>query len=168
MEVTYYAPFVKLKYIHVSVDTLSGFICASLQKGEATKHVSHVLSCLEVTPHPKILKTYNGSGYASSSFKQFCAQMGIKHITGIPYSPQGQGIVERTHQTLKNMLFKLQSGGGIVDPQSGNFKTLLSHSLVLNILTYDTVVKFAADCLWHPSTANNYAQDMWRDPLSNK
>lgn len=38
--------------------------------------------------------------------------MGIRHITGIPYNPQGQGIVERTHQTLKNMLFKLQSGGG--------------------------------------------------------
>ena len=105
--------FRKLKYIHVSVDTFSGFICASLQTGEATKHViSHVLSCLAAVPQPKILKTDNGPGYASASFKQFCAQMGIKHITGIPYNPQGQGIVERTHQTLKNMLFKLQSGGG--------------------------------------------------------
>ena len=45
MDVTHYAPFGKLKYIHVSVDTFSGFICASLQMGEVTKHVvSHVLS----------------------------------------------------------------------------------------------------------------------------
>ena len=58
MDVTHYAPFGKLKYIHVSVDTYSGFICASFQMGEATKHViSHVLSCLAVTPQPKILKT---------------------------------------------------------------------------------------------------------------
>ena len=75
MDVT---PFRKLKYIHVAVDTFSGFICASLQTGEATKHViSHVLSCLAAVPQPK-----------------------IKHITGILYIPQGQGIVEKTHQTL--------------------------------------------------------------------
>ena len=170
MDVTHYTPFKKLKYIHVSVDTFSRFICASLQTGEATKHViSHVLSCLAAVPQPKILKTDNGPGYASASFKQFCAQMGIKHITGIPYNPQGQGIVERTHQTLKNMLFKLQSGGGILYSQSGNFKTLLNHALfVLNFLTYDTVGKSTEDCLWHLSTANNYARAMWRDPLSNK
>jgi transposase InsO family protein len=113
MDVTHYAPFGKLKYIHVFVDTFSDFICASLQTGEeATKHViSHVLSCLVVTPQPKILKTDNGPGYISSSFKQFCAQKGIKHITSTPYNPQSQGIVERTHPTLKNMLFKLQSWG---------------------------------------------------------
>ena len=67
------------------------------------------------------------------------------------------------------MLFKLQSGGGILYPQSGNFKTLLNHALfVLNFLTYDTVGKSTADCLWHLSTANDYARAMWRDPLSNK
>ena len=67
------------------------------------------------------------------------------------------------------MLFKLQSGGGILYSQSGNFKTLLNHALfVLNFLTYDTVGKSVADRLWYPSTANNYAQAMWRDPLSNK
>ena len=107
------------------------------------------------SPQPESLKTCNGLGYASSCFKQVCAQMGIKHITGIPYNPQGQGIVERTHQTLKNMLFKLQSGGGILYPQSGNFKTLLNHALfVLNFLTYDTVGNSAADrlCILQMST----------------
>jgi transposase InsO family protein len=116
-------------------------------------------------PQPKILKTDNGPGYASASFKQFYAQMGIKHITGIPYNPQGQGIVKRTHQTLKNMLFKLQSGGKILYLQSGNSKMVLNHALfVLNFLTYDNAGKSAADRLWHPSTANNYAQAMWETP----
>lgn len=37
MDVTHYPPFGKLRYIHVSIDTFSGFLCASLQTGEATK-----------------------------------------------------------------------------------------------------------------------------------
>lgn len=39
---------------------------------------------------------------------------------------------------------------------------------MLNFLTYDNEGKSAADRLWHPSTANNYAQAMWRDPTINK
>lgn len=168
MDVTHYPAFGKLKYVHVSVDTYSGFICASLQTGEATKHViNHVLSCLAMTPQPKILKTDNGPGYTSSSFKQFCTQLGIKHVTGIPYNPQGQGIVERAHQTLKNMLFKIQSGGEVLYPKTGNAKTLLNHALfVLNFLTFDNAKRSAADRLWHPTTADNYKLAMWRDPLS--
>ncbi|NXC37908.1 IGEB protein, partial [Penelope pileata] len=30
----------------------------------------------------------------------------VKHITGIPHSPTGQGIIERAHQTLKGYLAK--------------------------------------------------------------
>lgn len=66
------------------------------------------------------------------------------------------------------MLFKLQSGGEAIYPKTGNAKTLLNHALfVLNFLTYDVTERSAADRLWHPATADNYAQVMWRDPLSN-
>ena len=34
-----------------------------------------------------------------------------QHTTGIPYNPQGQGIVECAHQTIKNTLHKLKRGG---------------------------------------------------------
>ncbi|NXW73083.1 POK19 protein, partial [Hirundo rustica] len=30
----------------------------------------------------------------------------VKHITGIPHSPTGQAIIERTHQILKSYLLK--------------------------------------------------------------
>jgi hypothetical protein len=46
MDVTHYTPFGKLKYIHVSVDTFSDFICASLQTGEDTKHSYQTCSLL--------------------------------------------------------------------------------------------------------------------------
>jgi hypothetical protein len=44
MDVTHYPPFGKLKYIHVSVDTFSGFICASLQMGRPLNMLSVMFS----------------------------------------------------------------------------------------------------------------------------
>ncbi|KAG3262765.1 hypothetical protein H1C71_017740, partial [Ictidomys tridecemlineatus] len=61
---------------------------------------------------PKQLKIDNAPGYTSTSFKQFCSSFGITHITGIPYNPQGQGIVERAHQTIKMYLLKQKDGIG--------------------------------------------------------
>ena len=37
----------------------------------------------------------------SRCFKHFLQSFSIKHITGIPYNPQTQDIVKRTHHTLK-------------------------------------------------------------------
>ncbi|NXL37728.1 POK7 protein, partial [Glaucidium brasilianum] len=48
----------------------------------------------------------------------------IKHITGIPHSPQGQGIVERAHQMIKGMLEKQK--GEESDPQMRLNKTLFT------------------------------------------
>lgn len=117
IDVTHLPSFAKLKFVHDTIDTFSGFICVSAHTGEATKDViAHMLYTFSVMGQPKMLKTDNGPGYVSHKFKQFCSQFQIKHITGIPYNPQGQGIVERAHQTLKNMIHKLQSNGGIFSP----------------------------------------------------
>lgn len=127
------------------------------------------MACLTVLPQPKIVKTDNGPGYTSSNFKDFCFQLGIKHVTGIPYNPQGQGIVERAHQTLKNMIHKLQSNGGILFPLPGNHKNLINHALfVLNYLVMDKDWKTAADCLWHPHNSYDYAPVLWKDPLTSQ
>ncbi|KAF1496240.1 Endogenous retrovirus group K member 18 Pol protein, partial [Megadyptes antipodes antipodes] len=48
---------------------------------------------------PHQIKTDNGPGYISVKTQAFLAQWGIRHVTGIPYSPQSQGIVERAHVT---------------------------------------------------------------------
>lgn len=63
MAITHHNSFGKLKYIHVSIDTFSGFICAFLQTGEASRQViGHVLHCLSLIPQPKVIKTDNGPG----------------------------------------------------------------------------------------------------------
>ena len=52
--------------------------------------------------------------------------MQVKHLTGLPYNPQGQGIVERAHGTLKQYLLK-QKGG--IEGVASTPKTMLSLAL---------------------------------------
>ncbi|RMC05587.1 hypothetical protein DUI87_17672 [Hirundo rustica rustica] len=93
------------KYVHVSVDTLSGAVYASAHTGEkssdAMKHLIQAFSFLGI---PKSIKTDNGPTYTSKEFRSFLQQWGAEHKTGIPYSPRGQAIMERTHQNLKRVL----------------------------------------------------------------
>ena len=70
--------------------------------GEASLDViTHTLQCIAALGKPQIIKTDNGPSYTGTKFQQFCSQFDIKHVTGVPYNPQRQGIVERGHQTLK-------------------------------------------------------------------
>ena len=78
MDVTHVPSFGKLRSVHVTVDTFSGFIYASAHMGEATKDViNHLLYVFSVMGQPKMIKTDNGPGYTSQKFKQFCSQLQI-------------------------------------------------------------------------------------------
>lgn len=142
MDVTHIKEFRNTPYVHVTIDTFSGFLHATLQTGEASKHcIAHVLKCLAIMGQPKIIKTDNGPGYTGKMFQTFCARLQICHKTGIPYNPQGQGIVERSHQTLKHQLLKIKKGE--LYPSSP--QNQLNHALfVLNFLTLDIQGKSAA------------------------
>nr|WOC29362.1 pol protein [Desmodus rotundus endogenous retrovirus] len=167
MDITHFATFGKQKFIHVTVDTFSGFIAATPQTGEASKNViSHMIHCFSALGKPHTIKTDNGPGYTGKNFQAFCQQLQIKHITGIPYNPQGQGIVERAHQTLKNAINRLtHSPLGFSKQQPRN---LLNHALFqLNFLTLDIQGHSAADRHWHPQTTSQQATVMWRDPLTH-
>jgi transposase InsO family protein len=110
MDVTHIPSFGKLQYVHVSINISSGILHASPLTGEKAVHViSHCLEAWAAWDKPLVLKTDNGPAY-TSKFSQFCKQMQVKHITGFPYNPQGQGIIERAHCTLKQYLQK-QKGG---------------------------------------------------------
>jgi transposase InsO family protein len=49
----------------------------------------------------QLIKTDNRPSYSSKNFTSSCKEFGIKHKTGIPYNPMGQGIVERSHHTFQ-------------------------------------------------------------------
>ena len=72
MDVTHFLKFGKLKYIHVSIDTASGIIFASLQTGKKARHViAHCSEAWGAWGQPKELKTDNGPAYTSASFVPF-------------------------------------------------------------------------------------------------
>ncbi|TRZ13513.1 hypothetical protein HGM15179_013613 [Zosterops borbonicus] len=105
MDVTPVSQFRRLKYIHVSVDTFSGAIYASVHTGEKSGDViKHLLQAFSFMGIPKTIKTDNGLGYASREFCSFLQQWGVEHKTGIPHPSMGQAILERTHQNIKRVL----------------------------------------------------------------
>jgi hypothetical protein len=108
-DVTHYAEFGKLKYIHVCIDTCSGFLFASLHTGEASRNViNHCFAILATI---------------------------LLHKTGIPYNPMGQGIVEHAHRTLKNCLLKTKQGQ--LYPPNSPKANLAFVLFVLNFLQTD-------------------------------
>ena len=86
-------------------------LTTSARSGKTTKDViQHLFQCFSQIRLPKQIKINNAPTYTSASFKRFCQQFSIVHSTRIPYNPQGQAIVKRTHQTLKNQITKLRQG----------------------------------------------------------
>ncbi|NXD80459.1 POK18 protein, partial [Halcyon senegalensis] len=59
----------------------------------------HWLTCVAMMGMPRTIKMDNGPAYVSHKVGDFCSHWGITHITGVPSSPMGQAIVERTHWT---------------------------------------------------------------------
>ncbi|NWV46622.1 POK6 protein, partial [Daphoenositta chrysoptera] len=63
---------------------------------DAKKHLMSAFATLGI---PKEIKTDNGLAYTSKVFAGFLQEWGVSHTTGIPHSPTGQAVVERTHQS---------------------------------------------------------------------
>ncbi|KAH7639889.1 hypothetical protein HUG17_3922 [Dermatophagoides farinae] len=53
---------------------------------------------------PKILISDRGSQFESREFIDYCARMGIEHHRTTPYHHQSNGMVERVHRTIWNLL----------------------------------------------------------------
>ncbi|RMC19272.1 hypothetical protein DUI87_03879 [Hirundo rustica rustica] len=114
-------------YVHVSAYICSGAVYASAHSGEkssdAMKHLIQAFSFLGI---PKSIKTDNGPTYTSKEFRSFLQQWGAEHKTGIPYSPTGQAIVERTHQNLKRVLSQQHQSLKLETPQIQLSKALFT------------------------------------------
>lgn len=166
MDVTHVSTFGKLQYLHVSIDTCSGILHATPLTGEKTAHViQHCLEAWSAWGKPKCLKTDNGPAYTSQKFRQFCAQMQVTHLTGLPYNPQGQGIIERAHRTLKSYLIK-QKGGIMMElPPAPRVATAMA-LFTLNFLNLDEAGHTAAER--HCSGPDRPRELVkWKDVLTN-
>ena len=165
MDVTHVPEFGKLKYLHVSVDTFSGIIHATPLAGEKVTHVkTHCLEAWAAWGKPLRLKTDNGPAYTSHGFRAFCAQLQVTHITGLPYNPQGQGIVERANRNIKEILQKQK--GGIAESASPRERISLV-LFTLNFLNLNESGTAAAEKhAAGPMEQKDYV--MWKDVLDNQ
>lgn len=48
----------------------------------------------------KALRSDNGTKYINKNFQKYLVQHGIKHETTVPYSPQQNGLAERTNRSI--------------------------------------------------------------------
>ena len=94
MDVTHCPELSPSSFLHISIDTNSSFIWATPPQGETTHVITHLLTCFTIMGTPSSIKGDNGPTYISRPFKQCLQSFYIKYITGIPYNPQSQGIVE--------------------------------------------------------------------------
>uniref|UniRef100_A0A8C4M0W2 Uncharacterized protein n=1 Tax=Equus asinus asinus TaxID=83772 RepID=A0A8C4M0W2_EQUAS len=166
MDVNHVPQFGKLSFVHVCVDTFSHVIMATARTGEAFKDViQHLFICFAYMGQPLELKTDNAPAYTSKAFRDFCKTFQIKHCTGIPFNPQGQAIVERAHQTLKQQLVKLQGG----ELKYSSPQHLLSHALfVINFLNLDFHGESPMMRHWNDNKQKILPQVKWKDLLTGQ
>ena len=164
MDATFTLAFGKLSFVHVTVDTFSRVIVASARSVEAARdEIQYLFQRFSQIGLPEQRKTDNAPAYTSAAFRRFCQQFSIVHSTGIPHNPQGQAIVERVHQTLKNQIAKLRQG---------EFKSphhVLHQALfVINHLNVDTQGQTAMIRHWIPEGATTQPLVKWKDLVSGE
>ena len=110
MDVTHCPKLSPSSFLHVCINTNSSFIWAAPLRGKSTHHfITPLLACFAIIKTPSSIKTDNGPAYTSRYFKQFLQSFSIKHIPDIPYNPQTQDIVKRTHHTLKLLVLVIKN-----------------------------------------------------------
>ncbi|RMC20410.1 hypothetical protein DUI87_01260 [Hirundo rustica rustica] len=130
-DITHIPSFGHLKYVHVSIDTHSGTVYASARAGEKTEHAKkHLVQAFSVLGIPKEIQTDNGPAYTSKGFLEFVQQWGVEHKTGIPHSPTGQAVVERAHQTFKQVLARQSSTTVWMSPHEKLCKAMFTISFL--------------------------------------
>ena len=80
-----------------------------LKNTEAESIANALIEFLSTNGIPSKILTDQGSQFMSKIMTQTCQILGITHITTVPYRPQGNGVLERFHGTLKPILAKTSS-----------------------------------------------------------
>lgn len=104
-DVTHPPEFGCLKYVHVSTDTFSSAVRASVTTGKGVgRHtITHWRSAFAALGIPHTIKVENGPAYVSQNNRQFLQLWGVLYHTGIPHSATGRAIMERAYGTLKHI-----------------------------------------------------------------
>ena len=97
---------------------------------------------------PTSLVSDNGPQFVARTFTQWLREKGIAHVRASPYHPQGNGVVERMHRTLKNVIARCTE-------KKGNWATIVPMALYFLRSTPKSATGFSPFVLkhgWEPTT----------------
>ena len=79
--------------------------------------VAHMKAIFEEHGIPSKLVTGNDTQFTSALFQEFSSTYGFDHVTTSPYFPEANGFIERTVQTVKNLLQKCMRRTSMTEPE---------------------------------------------------
>ena len=93
-------------YLFNIIDHFSKYGMSFLIENKEAKTILYYLNfALECNGIPEEIGTDNGKEFKNKLIETYLHDREIKLIHGMPYNPHSQGVVERFHQTIKDMLF---------------------------------------------------------------
>ncbi|MBW0463584.1 hypothetical protein O181_003299 [Austropuccinia psidii MF-1] len=105
------------KYVLVEIDTRSRFSWVRMlkEKSEAKEEVLKIIRQLENRFEKNVKKIIcdGGKEFVNKILKEFCENRVINLIVTTPYTPQHNGIVERTNRTLMDKARTLRADSGL-------------------------------------------------------
>ncbi|MBW0522042.1 hypothetical protein O181_061757, partial [Austropuccinia psidii MF-1] len=105
------------KYILVLVDTASCFSWVQMlkDKSKAKEEVTKLIQQIEnrFEKHIKRIICNGGKEFVNNFLKEYCGNKGIELVVTTPYTPQHNGIVERTNRSLMDKARTLRIDSGV-------------------------------------------------------
>ena len=100
----------EVKHVLVIVDHFTRYMKTHVTKDQKSSMVTKCLykGFISIFCAPEKLITDQVKAFTSMFVTKLCTQFGVGKTTMMPYHPQGKGQVERAHQTLRNMIRKLE------------------------------------------------------------
>ena len=97
---------------------------------------------------PTSLISDNGPQFVAKTFEKWLKEKGVTHVRASPYHPQGNGVVERMHRTLKSVIARCME-------KRGNWAAIVPMALYFLRCTPNSATGFSPFVLkhgWEPTT----------------
>ena len=95
--------------ILVFQDHFTKHVLAYITPDQTVKTITKFLygGYISIFGAPVRLLSDRGASFTSKVIEELCKILGVKHLWTMPYHPQTNGLVERSHQTIMHMIRKL-------------------------------------------------------------
>ena len=129
----------------------------ALNKVTAPVILKHLTTFFSRNGFPGVIVSDNGPQFLSKMFETFCSRNGIQHVKTSVYCPESNGVLERFHGTLKQMVAKCIES-------HGSWPDVLPMCLFFLRLTPNIASGFSPFMLahgWEPNTPSQLLYYSW-------